>query len=329
MKVAVAELRALTSLALARLGYTSEDASLIREALLYAELRGNNQGLIKIGTNAIPCDPKEGPIRILRKSAVSAVLDGNRRNGMVVMDRATEMAIEKSRQRGIAIVATRHTGTSTSAIGYYAERIARAGHIGFVFSGTPKVVAMEGSSEPTIGTNPIAVGLPTGGEPVMLDMATSAMAYFGVIEAKALGRQLPPGKAIDADGKDTNDPAKAIAGALKSFAGYKGAALALVVEALTGPLAGGALVGDKDVKTNRGNLIIAVDPDLLVERGEYEARMAKLAKRVRAAKRRPGVSEILLPGERGGRRAKSAKASGFHDMDAELFAQFKRVAEGG
>jgi len=121
-----------------------------------------------------------------------------------------------------------------------------------------------GAKQAIFGTNPICVSVPAADGPVTMDMATAAYAWFGVLEAKTAGVQLPPGVAMDSAGHDTTDPNAVLAGgALKVFDGsYKGSALALFVELLAGPLVGAA-VADKMEEKSWGNLTIAIDPALL------------------------------------------------------------------
>lgn len=123
---------------------------------------------------------------------------------------------------------------------------------------------LAGAKQAIFGTNPICVSVPAAGGPVTMDMATAAYAWFGVLEAKTAGAQLPTGVAMDSDGHDTTDPNAVLSGgALKVFDGsYKGSALALFVELLAGPLVGAA-VADKMEEKSWGNLMIAIDPSLL------------------------------------------------------------------
>jgi len=121
-------------------------------------------------------------------------------------------------QTGIALVTTHNTRSSTGAIGYYAGQIARDGHIGLVLAGSPKVMAVEGGIDPVLGTNPVAIAVPTGGQPLVLDMATAAIAWFSVIDARNREQPLPPDVALDATGQPTTDPIAALSGALKTEA---------------------------------------------------------------------------------------------------------------
>ena len=99
---------------------------------------------------------------------------------------------------------------------------------------------MYGSFEPVFGTNPIAVAIPCSPSPVVLDMSTAAISYFGLVEAKTAGSKIASDMAYDAQGQPTDDPAAAIQGAIRSFdRSYKGSGLALVAEILAGPLVSG------------------------------------------------------------------------------------------
>ena len=155
------------------------------------------------------------------------MIDGNKNMGMIAMKLATEMAIAKAHEHGFGIVGTHNTYSSTGALGYYAAAIAKQGLIGFAFAGSPPTVAPHGSYEALYGTNPLAIGMPADPEPVVLDMATAAMAYYGLIEAKTAGKSIPEGLAYDKDGNPTIDPSAAMDGAIKSFGEYKGSGLDL------------------------------------------------------------------------------------------------------
>ena len=127
-----------------------------------------------------------------------------------------------------------------------------------------------GAKAAVLGTNPICIAVPAKDGPVVLDMATSAFPWYGVLEAQRSGTDLPPGIAIEASGHDTVDAAAvASGGAVKPFGGHKGSGLALMVELLAGPLVGAA-VADKVAEANWGNLVVALDPALMQVRSSRE-----------------------------------------------------------
>ena len=236
MNVPIEALRQATRRAIAAQGFSAADTEIILEIIMYAQLRGNNQNVIKLLGAGMPADPNAGEIKVVKDTKLSALIDGGWNQGMVVVARATRLAIEKAQAHGFGIVGARRSNSPTGAIGYFARELADAGLIGFVCSGSMELMAMHGSYEPFFGTNPLAIGIPTAGNPIVFDMATAAIAWYGIHLAQAEGRSIPEGVAYDRDGQITTDPAAALAGAIKAFGGYKGAALALIVEVLTRPL---------------------------------------------------------------------------------------------
>ena len=326
MRIPLDELRATTRRAIAAQGYAGADLDIILEIILYAQLRGNNQNIIKLLGAGMPADARAGVIRVIKETKLSALLDGDWNQGMVVLSRATDMAIEKAREHGFGIVGSRRTSSPTGAIGYYARRAAEAGLLGFVFSGSPELMAMHGSYEAFFGTNPFAIGIPSAGQPIVLDMATASIAWYGIHLAAAEGKTIPDGVAYDADGNFTTDPTAALAGAIKAFGGYKGAALALIVETLTRPLLGAARNPD-GTKRDWGNLIFAIDPELLADDlGSFQAGASDLLWRVKQLKRLPGVDEILTPGERGDRIYAEIMAAGAIEIDDGVWRDLRTVA---
>jgi len=327
MKVSIEALRSATRRAIAAQGFDAADTEIILEIILYAQLRGNNQNVIKLLGAGMPADPDAGAIQIVKDTKLSALIDGGWNQGMVVVKRATELAIEKAKAHGFGIVGTRRSNSPTGAIGYFARTLADAGMIGFVCSGSMELMAMHGSYEPFFGTNPLAIGIPTAAKPIVFDMATAAIAWYGIHLANAEGELIPEGVAYDSEGRITTDPAAALAGAIKAFGGYKGAALALIVEVLTRPLVG-AIRDEAGKKLDWGNLVFAIDPELLADDlASFQAGVSDLLTRVKHLKRLPGVEEILVPGERGDRVFESVMAAGEIELDEQIWLDLQAVGD--
>ena len=325
MKVPVEALRSATRRAIAAGGYNQADTEIILDVILYAQLRGNNQNVIKLLGAGMPANPRAGEIKVVKDTKLSALLDGDWNQGMVVVSRATELAIDKAEAHGFGIVGTRRSNSPTGAIGYFARQLAEAGLLGFVCSGSMELMAMHGSYEPFFGTNPLAIGIPTAGAPIVFDMATAAIAWYGIHLAHAEGESIPEGVAYDSDGRVTTDPAAALAGAIKAFGGYKGAALALIIEVLTRPLVG-ATRDDAGKKLDWGNLVFAIDPELLADDlASFQAGVSDLLARVKGLKRLPGVEEILAPGERGDRVYQRVMATGEIELDERIWLDLQAV----
>ena len=280
------------------IGYSDADAAVMRDAMMWAQLRDNNQGIIKLTSGGL-AKTGDGQPTLEIETPTGGRLNGNQAMSMVVMNQAVELAIEKALANNSAgIVGTFNTSQSMGAVGFYAEKIAAKGLIGVTFATSPEFVAPHGAKQPILGTNPITCAVPTDQGLFLMDQATAGFPWFGLLEAKTAGREIPEGVAFDKDGQPTRDPAAALQGALRTFdRGYKSSNLAMMVELLAGPLVGGAHM-DKRTAKNWGNLIIAINPALLGDPATFYKSAGEVLERVRTAEKLPGVTEILIPGQR-------------------------------
>lgn len=326
-QVPIDELKSTTLRAIRGIGYDEKDAAVILDVLMYAQLRGNNQGIIKVTTNGLAKDPEAKPMKITHESKLSAAIDGQKTQGMIVLAEATRIAHEKAKEHGFGICGTCNTFTSTGALGYYVKKVADEGMIALCFAQSPEFVAPAGAAKGIFGTNPIGVGMPSSQGSMVLDMATSAYSWFGVLEAKTAGRQLPEGAAQDKNGVMTTDPNEVVdGGAIRTFdGGYKSSNLALIIELLAGPLVGAA-IDSKLTAKNWGNLIMVIDPKMLGQ-ADFEKNAAFVMNRVKNAPKQPGVDQINLPGERGDALAKANEAAGVVDVETNLWNDLKKAAE--
>jgi L-2-hydroxycarboxylate dehydrogenase (NAD+) len=322
MRVSTAELRRVTEASLVAAGYPLDEVPQIVDVLTYAQWRGNWQSLIQFSSTGLPRFQATGPIHIERETAVSALLHGALHPGIAVMCRAMELAETKAKASGVAIVGAHHSAPpGTGAVGFYVEKLAAAGLVAFGWSGSSELVVPYGGAEPRFGTNPLAIAFPSANQPLVIDVATSAIPAFELARCRLFGEALPAGAALDDEGRDTDDPG--VAKALKTFGDSpKSSALALMVEVLTGPLVKASFAGVGDTRSNWGNLIAAIDPEIFVGRDEFEAEVDNLLQRVRATRPRPGFGAVTLPGESARTRARQVEARGYVEIEDELW---KRV----
>jgi LDH2 family malate/lactate/ureidoglycolate dehydrogenase len=136
------------------------------------------------------------------------------------------------------------------------------------------------------------------------------------------GEQLPEGVAIDAQGAPTRDPASALKGALLTFGGYKGFALALMMQGF-GVLAGSG----SDAEKSYGYLLIAIKPDLLISLDEYRRQMSATLAAIKATPRQAGIDEIRLPSERAFRERARSRREGI-EIDRRVFDALKALPQG-
>jgi LDH2 family malate/lactate/ureidoglycolate dehydrogenase len=237
-----------------------------------------------------------------------------------------ELAETKAKTSGVAIVGAHHSAPpGTGAVGFYVEKLAAAGFIAFGWSGSSELVAPYGGAEPRFGTNPLAVAFPSANQPLVIDVATSAIPAFELARRKLSGEALPPGAALDDEGRDTDDPG--VAKALKTFGDSpKSSALALMVEVLTGPLVKASFAGVGDTRSDWGNLIAAIDPEILVGRDKFEAEVDTLLESVRTTRPRPGFGAVRLPGESARARAGQVEARGYVEIEDELWKRVQNEA---
>jgi len=320
-------------------GTPSGNAFLQAHCLVEAELKGHpSHGLqrlprilARIESGLI--DPRtEGAAR-WRSQAILEV-DGLRGLGPVV----ATTAIVKLRQR----LAT--TGMALAAIGnsnhlgmlaYYVERIAASGSIGIAMSSSEALVHPHGGTRAMLGTNPIAIAVPTGDRPLVLDLATSEVSMGKIHHHAANGMPIPEGWARDADGQPTCDAQRAKDGAIAPFGGAKGYGLGMAIELLVAALAGSALAPDvrgtldAEHVCNKGDVLIAIDgradPNLL-------ARLSAYLGAVRASPPADPASPVAIPGDGAARRRAAALRDGFQiepRLWAELHAHsYSSVVEG-
>jgi LDH2 family malate/lactate/ureidoglycolate dehydrogenase len=295
IRLSVPEATGLSLKALKGLGYDDAESAILAAHMLDAAYCGYEySGLPKI--LQIAANPKwkrpRTPMQPIRETEVSVLFDGGNNNGMLTMDRATDVAIDKARARGFALVGVTNSWMSGRSA-FYMERIARADLVGLHTVGAASQVAPPGGRRPALGTNPIAFGFPTQGEPLVIDVGTSAFPGSETDFHILLGREIPEGVAMDEEGKPTRDAVKAKKGALHPFGGHKGFALSLAMQAM-GVLAGSGLNAAKDY----GYLVLAMRPDLLLPLEDFKRDMTEKLAQVKATPRLPGVEEIRLPSEK-------------------------------
>ena len=269
--VTVPQIEEFSAMVLSWVGIPEGDAKITAHILAQADLRGiDSHGVARLPIYVkrirLGLINKEPEIKIVGENAGLAVVDGDNGLGQVVANHAMKLCLRKARENGVSFVAVKNS--NHFGIGaYYAMMALEEDMIGIVGTNTSPLMAPFGGKEPLLGTNPIAVAVPTKEEhPVVLDMATSLVPR-GKIEIYARkGEKLPLGWAIDADGRPTQEPEEALKGTLLPMGGPKGYGLSMVVDLLAGAVAGaavgggvGSLFGNMERPQNVGHFMLAVD----------------------------------------------------------------------
>ena len=315
IKLGAADARDLAEGALRGVGYDSDEARIIADHVIDAALCGYEySGLPKI-LNIPESEhfklPRR-PMKVLRETDVSVAFDGGNNVGMLALFYAAEAAIKKAAAHGIALVSVTDAWMSGRSA-YYVEMLAKAGLVAIHTASSSRMVAPPGGVGAELGTNPVAIAVPSSREPIVLDMGTSAYMMTEVLLRERLGELLPEGVAIGPGGEPTRNPALARRGALLPFGGYKGFGLALMTQAL-GVLAGSGSERDSDY----GYLFIAFRADLVGTADVFNRRVTRLIERIKATPRQPGIDEIRIPSERAFRARERAHREGI-EIDRRVF----------
>jgi LDH2 family malate/lactate/ureidoglycolate dehydrogenase len=173
-----------------------------------------------------------------------------------------------------------------------------------VFTNSSPALPVWGGKSKLMGVSPIACGAPAGkGRPFIVDMAPSVAARGKIYKAQRRGERIPTDWALDADGKQTDNPAKALQGVMLPMGGPKGSALAVMMDVFSGVLSGSAFAGhvtnpyDPSKPADVGHFLVAIKPDLFMGLEEFKMRMDYLYNRVISSDRMDGIDRIYFPGE--------------------------------
>lgn len=304
-------------------GLSAQAAQTVAAALVESDMRGiPSHGVMLVPMylarlQAGSVSRRESAEVVSARGAVT-VLDAHHALGQLIGDQAMALAVERSREYGAGVTVVRHAFHFGGAY-RYALAAARAGCIGIAAANTRPLMPAPGGAKAVVGNNPLAIAAPaaSGAEPIVLDMALSEAALGKIRLAALQRRSIPANWATDADGRPTTDPEAAIAGLLLPIGLHKGYGLALMVDVLTGVLAGGGfgqrvngLYADVALPNDAAHLFIALDVAAFGPPDSFTERVAALAAEVTDAARAPGVERVYLPGEQAAERRAVAARDG-------------------
>ena len=181
------------------------------EVLVWANVRGvDSHGVLRIPRYVEMVESgddqsRRPSLRSWSARAPSRVLEAARAPGATAMVAAMQEAVGRASKFGVGWCSARNI-THAGAIGYYALQAAAKGCIGIVMTASGPLMAYHGSRGSAVSTNPLAIAVPSTGEPIVLDMSTANVALGKVMAAKDAGRSIPPDWGVDAQGQPTTDP---------------------------------------------------------------------------------------------------------------------------
>lgn len=246
VRYSLEELRAFARAALVEGGLDKGRAEQAAEILMLADLRGvASHGLGRLSGYVSRLqrgfDRADASVEVDRETPSTLALNGNFGLGLLIGPEAMRRTIAKARDVGVCMTTVRNSNHFGIA-GTYACMAAAEGLAGMAMTNASRLVVPMFAREPRLGTNPLAFAVPTSGEPFVLDMSTSTVAWGKIEIARRAGLPIPEEWAVDAEGRPTTDPhqVKGLTplGGSREHSGHKGYGLGLMVEVLTGPMSG-------------------------------------------------------------------------------------------
>ena len=307
-------------------GLDATDATIATDAAVYAQLHGTqSHGVLHLPlylTGLVDGTIKARPAIALEIGLpCTAVMDADNALGLVAGTRAIDRAIELAGEYGLGAVAVRNS-SHFGVAGYYADRAASEGLIAFSFTNASPAIAPTGGREARLGTNPIGAGFPVpDGDPIVVDLATAAVARSRIKQAATRGEAIPEGWALDPDGQPTTDPERAVAGSVLPIGGPKGYGLALVVELLCSAMSdnqpGFEVTYESEVKRSSriGQFFLAMAPAGFVGPERYGRRVRHIANVLTGTPPLDPARPPRLPGSRGAALAREYARDGIPVSD--------------
>jgi LDH2 family malate/lactate/ureidoglycolate dehydrogenase len=337
MKVRPEKLKEFAFHILKGLNAADEEATLVADCLVRAEMRGiDTHGVhfLKLLSDRVDAHMIRIPteLKVVREDGTTSIVDGGNGLGQVAAHRAMKMSIQKGREFGIGLTLVRNTN-HIGILAFYTLMAAEEGMVGIVMSNSAPSMSPWGGTEPFLGTNPISIAIPGGEEgAVVLDMSSSVVARGKIRRAQRMKERIPLGWALDDTGTPTTDPVAALKGSLLPIGGPKGYGLALVIDVLAGLLSGSQY--GPEVKTFHqplgptgiGVFTMAIDIERFMPLNQFKQLLAFYIRSIKKSKRAKDVARIYLPGEIEFEKEKKSLAEGI-ELDLSVVKSLNQMLE--
>lgn len=329
MNVTITELRAKLNEYLRKNGLADKDVHTLTDLVVEQELVGNQFDplaelpgrvgeIVKYATAL--------PEAVIDKPSVKLVKGNGRFAPLITADYLEEM-VSAAKRQGIFAFGL-YDSTYNDFFAVFCQRIAARDCIAIIVeNGGPQGVVPFGGKKDVLGTNPLAYGVPTQTSPIVFDAATAMYAYGRIRQAKERHEQLPDDAFLDDSGAITTDPEKAVA--ILPFGGYKGYAINLLVDILSGALVRGKSGLDQPLDSARyiGTLIVVIDPASFGDLKAFKDATSKLTDDLLAVPPSNPAQPVRVPGFRGAARRQADEAAGTLEISDEVWHQFIAAAE--
>lgn len=260
-------------------------------------------------------------------------------NGMpaiIFLPSLTDTAINLSKKFGIGVISIRNSG-GVDFLSTWLLDFPLHDCIGmFIWNGGSYTTVPFGSREPFFGTNPLAYAIPTANEPLLLDMSTSEITFMDLMNAIEQGYPIPEGAGLGENGRSTIDPrrvydirADSDVRLLPIGGGYKGSAIVLLIEILTGALIDSKMAREASSSIQKpeefGGILIAIDVGSFTSPILFKRKVTCMLNQIRSSKRVPGISSIKVPGDGSYSRERERMQSGKVAVNADVLRELRTL----
>lgn len=301
-------LRAFVTDLYAAAGLPAEDAALVADTLVRAEMWGHaSHGVLRAawyidrlraGTMKAVTETE-----VLVDAGAISVIDGHDGVGQVIARRAMLDAVGRAKRHGVGIVSVRDSNHH-GALGYFTRLAAEAGCVGMLTSNGSPAMAPWGGRAKRVGNNPWSIAAPAGRHaPMMLDIANTVVARGKIFVARQKGVPIPGNWAMDASGRATTDPVAALGGVILPMAEHKGYAISVMMDVLSGVLSGSGMLDEvsgpyqSERRSRCGHLVMALNIEAFGPLARFEARMEEMIASIKSVPLAEGFDEVFYPGE--------------------------------
>lgn len=333
--VQASELEKLVSGIFEKNGVIPSDADIAAKCIVHANLRGvDSHGVLRVAhyikrINTGSINPKASN-KVTRTAPGTAMLDGDDGLGHVSAYLAMKEAVKMAEEVGVAFVGVNNS-SHCGALSFHVSAAIAAGKLGMAFSQTDKRVTAFGGRQPFFGTNPLCIGAPSkSGPPVVLDMATSLVAWGHIVKAQGLNKPVPEDWGVAEDGSRTTDPHKMVW--LAPAAGPKGYGLGAIVDIMTGILCGGAfgphvvtMYGDYEQKRKLCHMVGAIDYRRFFGEETFLENISRMVSEIHQVQPAEGFQSVLAPGEPEYIREQERSANGI-PIDDHVWDELRSLA---
>lgn len=322
MKINIYLLKHLLEDILIKKGIVKKDAIFIANDYWAAEISGKlTHGIIKFYKELPYYKDRRGNPQIIIDKGPIVLVDANREIGQLSAKFCIDLLKKRTKKYGIAIVGMKNS-QRYGVLSTWVKILAESDLVGIAINSSEPATTVYGGSSPILGTNPIAIAIPTHNKkPILIDMATSKSPMGSLLYSTIYNKPLSNKTFINKKGRYTTKPNEVYA--VENFGGYKGYALSLALEVLSGSLLSAKMGGEIKSHYDVGYFFQAIDPGVFQEKNKFKNQNEALIKEIKSSKVKKG-SKVYIPGEQSEKSKRQNIKAGNIDISREIYEKLLR-----